>query len=833
MAPPLASRAVAVRQIELRGVRVHNLKSLDLDIPLNQFVVVTGVSGSGKTSLAFDTVLAEGQRRYIESFSVSARRHLERIERPDADRIAHVPVAIPVRGDRRRGGRTDPRTSLAMLADVLDGLSLLYTRKGQIICPGCGREIRAKAPADLVAAVETLGEGTRCQLGFVPPDVVPPETAAGWLARGFSRAIWEGVTHDLSVSTAWPESAEKRLIVDRFIAGKSSAARIVESAETAFREGEGRCWLFVEARESPSGESQIIDGRHWEMLVFSRRLECDACQRTFLPLEPRLFNPLSTGACLNCRGTGQLVGEDGSESVTCSACSGSRLRDEARAVRVGDHFLPDLLCMTADQILSFLIRLNDADPQGHHQSAERIRGDLMQRLTVIASLGLNYLTLGRAADSLSCGEVCRATLAAVLGARVTGALVVIDEPSAGLTPEEIPCVVQALRQLQSLRNSVLVVDHAIALVEASDHVIELGPGAGPTGGSIVYQGPPLPLATSAATGSRETRPPKQAATELQIAASGRERQKSRKAKSNALCLRNIEHHTLRQIDIEFPLGQLCVVTGRSGCGKTSLVVQVLYPAICRRLGQSCDVFPQGTCDLTGGDNLIDVALVDQSPLTKSSRSNPASWLNVFDEIRQTFASTKDAKQRGFTGQQFSFNSAQGGRCRSCLGTGLLKLDMQFLPDVTMNCPECGGTRYRPEILEVQYRGRSIADVLAMSVAEAAVFFRSQPRIQSRIQFLQQIGLDYLVLGQPSDSLSGGEAQRLKLASRLLVPHRGASLILCDEPTLGLHARDVERLLVCFRELLASGHSVIVADTSPELIASADAVLDLGRFGSKG
>jgi excinuclease ABC subunit A len=338
--------------------------------------------------------------------------------------------------------------------------------------------------------------------------------------------------------------------------------------------------------------------------------------------------------------------------------------------------------------------------------------------------------------------------------------------------------------------------------------VELGPGAGPSGGNIVYQGPPPAVAPT----KIERAPVRKLAS----------------VEGPSLKLSHIEHHNLHDDHIEFPLGRLCVVSGPSGSGKTSLITQVLYPAVCKRLGLSFAAALDAHCALSGGDGLVDVVLVDQSPLAKSSRSNPATWLEVFDGIRQTFAETADAKQRGFTSQHFSFNSSVGGRCRSCLGTGLLKLDMQFLPDVTLACPECHGTRYRKEILEVKYRGRSIADVLAMSVSEAAVFFRSQPRIQGRFLMLKQIGLDYLVLGQPSETLSGGEAQRLKLTARLVAPNRGPSLIICDEPTTGLHPSDVHSLVNSFRELLANGHSLILADNSPELLDAADDVIDLGE-----
>jgi excinuclease ABC subunit A len=401
-------------------------------------------------------------------------------------------------------------------------------------------------------------------------------------------------------------------------------------------------------------------------------------------------------------------------------------------------------------------------------------------------------------------------LAAVIGSQVTGMLVVVDEPSAGLAETELPQVIAALRRVRDLRNSVIAVEHAPLVVAAADHVIELGPGAGPAGGNLVYQGSPLSITP--------------AATPATASPGGQKKEKITEAKN--LSLKNVQHRNLQQVDVVFGVGKLNVVTGPSGGGKTSLVTHVIYPAVRQRLGLSCEISTVGTCSLTGGSEWVDAVLVDQSPLTRSSRSNPATWLEVFDEIRQTFAATIDARQRGFTAQQFSFNSSRGGRCRSCLGTGLLKQDLQFLPDIILVCSECHGTRYRREILEVKYRSRSIAEVLAMSVSDAALFFRSQPRLQLRFQMLKQIGLDYLVLGQPSETLSGGEAQRLKLTARLTAPSRGPCLILCDEPTTGLHPADVGRLISCFRELIANGHTVILADNSPELISAADWVVRL-------
>ena len=801
------------RQMELRGVRVHNLKNLDLDIPLGRLVVISGVSGSGKSSLAFDTLFAEGQRRYIESFSVSARHHLERIDRPDADRIAHVPPAIAIRTDRGRRSRRDGRSTVATVADLLDGLRLLFARIGRIVCPHCQVEVRSHSVQDIVRTVQELSPGTRCQLGFVVSGLLEHENpAALYRARGFLRAIWNGETHDLGTNPGWPAS-EVKLVVDRIIAGKTSQERIAESADVAFREGAGSCWLLVDGARSIDGRSEMIDGRSWGSLPFSRHLICGMCHRNFLPIEPRLFSHLASGACGACHGSGRNP-----QSSVCNACQGSRFRDEARAVRIADQSIADLLSRTPHEVMAFVRGLDNSMSADEKALTHLLRADIEQRFRAVCELGLGYLTLNRAAETLSGGEVRRLMLAAVIGSRLTGSLIVVDEPSAGLAAEELPQVIIALRKVLELRNSVVAVDHSPMVVQAADHVIELGPGAGPKGGHLAYQGPP-----NDRTGTSVMMPVAKPV-------------KATKSKSAAnIRLSQIQHPHLQNLDVEFLSAKLNLLTGPSGSGKTSLISYVLFPAVCQRLGLtfSPGFSSVGTCELSGGEDLVDAVLIDQSPLTKSARSNPATWLEVFDEIRRTFSETLDAKQRGYTARHFSFNSPGGGRCRSCQGTGLLKQDMQFLPDITLVCPECHGSRYRREILEVKYRGCSIADVLSMSVSDAAVFFRSQPRVQYRFHLLKQIGLDYLVLGQPSELLSGGEAQRLKLAARLAVPNRGPSLIVCDEPTTGLHPADIGRLIDCFQELIASGHTVVLADNSPELFSAADRVIQLHAMATEG
>ena len=864
--PATSPPQTSTRCIELRGVRVHNLKGIDLDIPLGQLVVLSGVSGSGKSSLAFDTLFAEGQRRCIESFSASARQYLERIERPNADRIAHVPPAIAIRSDSEHQ-RSLARTTVAALAEIDEGLRRLFARIGRVVCPDCRIEVRSHSAEDVVRAARELAEGTRFQLCFPADDIDATGGLSAWRARGFSRAIVGGQSRSLdelpSVTSsdvvgvgpvppaehgAHRESAggtgptklpsdvnstDVWLVADRLVAGKATPERLADSAETAFREGAGCCLLLAEGDGSPTTGTRTIDGRAWRVLRFSRRWECGACRHEFLPLDPQLFMADSGGGCEACRDQTRAGG-----AASCPNCLGSRLRPEALAVRVGGDNLAEVLALPARDAVAEFVDIESRLTESELSQTRLIRDDIGRRLRIVSELGLGHLTLNRRAATLSGGEARRLMLAAALGSRVTGTLCVIDEPSAGLHRDEMPLVIRAIRRLQELRNSVIVVDHAPEIVLAADHVIDLGPGAGPLGGHIVFTGSPreLPLVESSATG-RMLRDRASATDEgfrspVFLEATGGSKQPpvapgvTTRTPSEWLTLTNVRHRNLSGLTVRVPLGALCVVSGPGGCGKTSLVVESLYPALCERLGQACAVTVCGECDsLTGGDSLVEAALIDQSPLTRSSRSNAATWIDVFDEIREVFALTGEAKLKGFGPQHFSFNAAAGGRCRACRGTGVLRHDMQFLPDVSLTCPECHGTRYRREILEVKYRGRTIADVLAMSATEAAAFFRNHPKLQGRLHVLKQIGLDYLVLGQPTDTLSGGEAQRLKLASRLTTS-RGPTLIVCDEPTVGLHPADVSRLIACFDELLAIGHSLVVIDNSPELRKVADHVIEL-------
>ncbi len=802
----------ATRKIELRGVRVHNLKSVDLDIPLREFVVLAGVSGSGKSSLAFDTIFAEGQRRYIESFSAAARQYLERIERPDADRIAHVPPPVAIRTDAAARSH-DSTGYVAAIAEIELGLKRLFARLGRVFCPDCGCEVQAHSVADVIQAVEGFGPGRRIQFCFAPTSDDSTDTRS-WLSRGFSRAISDGKTLSLNELPSEGVAPPDWIVVDRVVTGKATAERIAESAETAFREGNGRIVLLLETQSGSTPPVAVgmkivpVDDRDYLVLRFSQHWECPQCQRALLPPSINLFDPDFGGGCLQCRG---------GDSPCCTACQGTRLLAEALAVQIDGRTFADLLSMTVDEALGFCRSLLQLAGERRFES-HTVLEEIERRLETVVELGLGHLVLRRAKRTLSGGQIRRLLLAATIGSRITGTLCLIDEPSAGLHTTEIPSVIRAIRQLVGQGNSVIVVDHSSTMIDAADYLIELGPGAGPQGGRIVFAGSPKEREAIS-----EPAPGIASRVTPQSAANSR----TRRIASEWITLQGVHYRNLNQLTVRVPVGVLCVVSGPSGSGKTSLVMDLLVPLLRKRLGlgegHAAASFVES---IDGGDQLTEVAIVDQTPLTKSSRSNAATWIEVFDEIRDVFAMTTEAKLRGFGPQHFSFNAPQGGRCRACRGAGVLRHNMQFLPDVSLTCPECGGTRFRREILEIRYRGRSIADVLAMSAAEAATFFRNHPRLQSRLQMLKQIGLDYLVLGQATETLSGGEAQRLRLAARL-TSSRGRTLIVCDEATVGLHPADINRLISCFDELLGIGHSIVVIDNSPELLRAADHVIELG------
>ncbi len=912
----------AAGHIELRGVEVHNLQGVDLDIPHNKLVVFCGVSGSGKSSLALDTLYAEGQRRYIESFSAYTRQFLERLEKPEADRIDGIPPAIAVTS---RNGSRSSRSTVATATETYDYLRLLFAKIGRVVCEGCGRQIRRDTPQSAAESLAAQPPGVRYMVAFEAASTgdLPWEALAAALREdGFIRAIAGGRTIPLDGLAGPPaEGADQRgfdVVVDRLTAG-GDATRLRDSLETAFEKGGGRCRAFVEDSQagslchgdaqaaSPGHELVEIDGRTWRRLGFSSRLTCEPCGREFAEPEPRLFSfnhPL--GACPTCEGFGNVIGvdmdlvvPDPARSIRegaiapwnspayaheleelialapdygvpldvpfstldtrqldvirhgvpernfggfdgffawlerrkykmhirvflsrwrsyrpCPTCNGARLRPEALAVRVGGQSIAQLAAMKVADAGAFFANLTLADWERHvgRMMLEQVEA----RLGYLAQVGLDYLTLDRTIRTLSGGELRRVAMTSALGSSLVNMLYVLDEPSIGLHPRDVNQLLSAVRRLRDRDNTVVVVEHEEAIIRAADQVIEIGPGAGQRGGRIVFQGTPEEMlhCETSLTGDY-------LAGRRGIAQSAERRVPDH----GWIRLAGARGNNLRGITVEFPLGLLCLVTGVSGSGKSTLVQATLYPALCRRLRKDAPKpLPYG--DVFGDGQIDDVIMVDQSPIGRTPRSNPVTYLKAFDEIRAVFAETLEARTRGYSAGHFSFN-VDGGRCPACGGDGYVQVDMQFLADVFMKCSGCDGRRYRREILDVTYRGRNIADVLDMTVREAFTFFRGRPKVQARLKRLIDVGLDYVRLGQPANTLSGGEAQRLKLAAYMSSAKRGRCLFILDEPTTGLHFSDIVQLLDCFDALLAVGHSLIVVEHNLQIMKAADYVIDLG------
>lgn len=965
--------------IELQGVRVHNLKNISLQLPLETLIVVTGVSGSGKSSLAFDTLFAEGQRRYIESLSTSARQYLDRIERPDADRIDHIPPAIAVRQQSKRSGN---RVTVATATEIYDLWRLLFARIGTIVCPRCHSHVTRHSPESIRTEIQHFASGTRFQIAFsMQRD--PDETDLQYRQRlrdaGFRRVIVAGTSQQLDDLTDPTDSItqpivgvqsqhidtidhaallkddgppptitpsqEAWVIVDRLTAGTATDERIVDSLELALDHGEGRC-IVLALTDDPTiddnSESIKIDDRNWRIQRYHAQLLCRHCQIEFTEPEPRLFSFTgSLGACPECRGTGSVpvlslerIIPDPQKSLregaiapwttpayrheleelldlaadydipadmpfadlqpqhrrlieqgipeqnfgglqgffewlerrkykvgirtflnrwrdfeTCPRCHGDRLKQSALAIRLNDHNIAQACRLTVGDQQRFVDRVDENCKPHERQIVEPLFAEIRSRLSYLTDVGLDYLQLDRSMRTLSGGEAQRVALTATLGSNLVNTLFVFDEPSAGLHPRDTDRVIPLIQQLSAAGNSIVIVEHEEAFIRMADHVVEVGPGAGREGGQIVFQGTRAELmAANDSTTAAYLRGDN--ANTIQA------RDPRVPAESSQLCLSGIQLHNLDNLTVEFPLQSLCVITGVSGSGKSTLIEHSLYPAVCDALGQSCNVEPRArNTRMIGVEAINEVILVDQSSIGKTSRSNAATYLKIFDDIRKSFADTPEARLRNFTAKAFSFNSSGGGRCPKCQGSGSISIDMQFLADISMTCPECRGKRYQREVLEVKYRGLNIADVLDLTVADAFTFFRSQRRIQRCLKTLIDVGLAYLPLGQPATTLSGGESQRLKLAAFLNRPHSGAesstsrdvtpndvssnpasrmtagnrtgTLFLLDEPTIGLHAADVARLLQCFETLLSVGHSLVVIEHNLDLIRAADWIIDLG------
>jgi excinuclease ABC subunit A len=787
------------QNIVLDGVRVHNLKGIHVEIPLGRLTVVTGVSGAGKSSLVFDTLYAEAQRRYLQSFSAASRQYLERFDRPDAESIGALPPAVAL---RRRAPSHGPRGSrgsratVGSLTELSDLLHRLLTRAGVVHCVECGQVVRKSSIADVLAAVASLPSGTRFSVAFPARPETPPDLAAwaaGLLEEGLVRVQIGADIYRLG-EHALPALAPTQpvwVIIDRLEAGHASAPRLTESLDAAFARGNGRLGL-------------LFDGR---AQFFDRHLVCPHCGAVFPELQPRILDLNDPrGACPGCAGSG--IQRD---RQTCPECHGRRWNRHALAVRLLDRNIAELSAMTLAELRAFFGSLAERLPQ---ERAESVLLDQVRlRLNHLTTVDLGHLMLLRPAETLSGGMTVRARLATALAANLAQALYLIEEPTADLHPRDIGNLIIQLRRLRDVGNTVVVVEHQRDVIGAADYIIDLGPGAGEDGGRIIYAGTLAGLAASDGStaeffAGRQT-----------IAMPAR-----RRSARGALRLSGASTHNLQGLTVEFPLGLLCVVTGVGGAGKRSLVEETLYPAL---LGaKNKKGAPPSPAKVTGAGLVEDVIRMDQQPLPRSSRSNPATYLKIFDEIREVFAATAEAKIRNFGPGHFSFNQP-GGRCERCEGQGSLTVDMQFLADVAMPCPECQGRRYRREVLDVKVRGLNIAEVLELTVREAFRFFRAQPAVERRLRHLLDVGLDYLRLGQPADTLSGGESQRLKLAGHLAASKKPRCLFLLIEPSAGLHPSDVAQLLGSLDRLLAAGHSLVLVEHDLDVILAADHIIDLG------
>ena len=950
-------------QIVIRGARTHNLKNIDCDIPHGQLTVVSGVSGSGKSSLAFDTVYAEGQRRYVESLSAYARQFLERIEKPDVDLIDGLAPAIAI---KQKNSTRNPRSTVATATEIYDYMRLLYARCGTVHCLVCDGIVKRDSVDEIAAAIVALEEGTRLHAIFPVARPVPPslpddalklatpakpvpktrkpaakktvasatavpdpltdamkERLADLRRRGFNRLYQDEKIYEFSTPESILEVDFSRpvyVLVDRIVVSPENRARIVDAAEIGYRESGEILYEFVprEASELPR-----------ERLRFSTAFECKICHRVYREPEPRLFsfnNPF--GACPRCQGFGNtidfdldLIIPDKSKTLDqgaiepwmrpkyrafhtelkrvakqhgiptdvswfdlpldqqefilngsgpwvgvhgffaqlekkkyklhvrvmlskyrgyaiCPECKGQRLRAEARAVRLSGKNICETAAMTIRGANDFFRELKLTPAQ--HEIAGSILAEVWQRLHFLDAVGLDYLTLDRLASTLSGGESQRIQLATSLGSRLVGALYVLDEPSIGLHPRDTAKLIRILEELRDLGNTILVVEHDPDVIRAADYLLDLGPGAGEFGGKLLAAG-----TVAEVEANPESITGRYLNGQVTIPIPARRREPGKEW----LKLKGARIHNLKGVDCEIPLGMLVCITGVSGSGKSTLVHDVLYRAVAYEVGMGEGADPTSHYkEIKGTELLNNIVLVDQAPIGRTPRSNPVTYIKAFDAIRELFAAQPEAQRRGYAAGHFSFN-VPGGRCDVCEGDGTVTVEMQFLADVELPCEECNGTRYKASTLEVKYKGNNIHEVLAMTVKEALRFFVGNPKILDKLAVLEEVGLGYVRLGQSATTLSGGEAQRVKLASHLASGRatvrvsateatgtttakkpKSRVLYILDEPTTGLHFDDVGKLLAAFRKLIDAGGSLVVIEHNLDVIKCADWVIDMGPEG---
>jgi excinuclease ABC subunit A len=878
--------------IVVKGARQHNLKAIDVTVPHRGLVVVTGVSGSGKSSLAFDTIYAEGQRRYVESLSTYARQFMERVARPDVDEIKGLPPAVAV---QQANPTKTSRSTVGTATEIYDLLRLLYARVGTIVCETCGLPVERVGVKQGTDHALSVGEGKLVMIGFPLAVSLPADVKSQLSSLGFSRVLHKGRVRQ--VASLAPEDFEPGeeidVIVDRVAAGEANRSRIAEAIALCFSMSE-------------SGEIHIFDDRLQAFKVF-RGLRCAKCGRTYESPSPLLFSFNSPyGACPECRGFGNKLEFDLNLVVPntdrtlegdavqpwsrpqfayfkqwmlrtcrtygvptnvafkrlepeaqqlvlsgrgrfpgvlgflerlrskgykayarffarryqalrdCPLCKGTRLRAEAMNVKLAGLTIADISALDVARLKAFFDKLSLGETD--LAVASDILREINSRLVYLLDVGLDYLTLDRQSKTLSGGEAQRINLSSALGAGLTGTLYVLDEPTIGLHARDTARLLAVLRKLSTHGNTVLVVEHDPMVILGSDHVIDLGPGAGSRGGMVLYEGAPDGL-----KGCKRSITGKYLRGELAVEGGGRPSERPK----HQIVIRNAREHNLKGIDVKIPLYALVCVTGVSGSGKSTLIEDVLYNAARSR---TAAVERVGAHDrIEGLERVRDVVLVDQSPIGRTPRSNPITYVKGFDAIRGAFASTRDARQRGYNRSTFSFNMA-AGRCPVCKGEGAVKIEMHFLADIYIPCEECGGRRYKKSVLEVRWHDRTISDVLDMTVDDAVEFFREEPAVLPSLYLLQEVGLGYVTLGQPGTTLSGGEAQRLKIAREISRTDGGSVLYIMDEPTTGLHLHDIANLVRILRKLVDNGNTVVVIEHNLEVMKCADHLIDLGPEG---
>jgi excinuclease ABC subunit A len=909
--------------IEVRGARVHNLKNISVSLPLNKLTVITGVSGSGKSSLAFDTLYAEGQRRYVESLSAYARQFLERMDKPDVDEIIGIAPAIAI---RQKNTTKNPRSTVATQTEIYDYLRLLFARAGTTICHVCGREVKKDSPesaADEILA--ELPEGTRFYVLFPLQEEravvrkgtrtarkAPKKPAAksdlstqaflmSLLQQGFSRLYREGEILELQRPEDYPHDDFDNtfVLIDRLKSDREVRQRLVDSLETCFREGHA---AVIKVAGEPAGKG---------VLRFSDRSICKYDDTRYEEPEPTLFSFNSPfGACPTCQGFGNTIGidyglvmpnpllsikegviepfmrpmhawaqkellkyassvkldinkpyadladyqqnnivygDDGWRGLKgffewletkkyklhvrvflakyrgytkCPDCDGQRLRQEARDVKIGMRSLPEIVEMSIADAHVFFDKL-ELTPE-RAAIADKVLLEIRRRIKFLFDVGLDYLTLGRLAATLSGGEAQRIQLATNLGSLLVGTLYVLDEPSIGLHPRDNGRLIKILENLRDIGNTVIVVEHDEETMRAADHVIDIGVNAGEFGGELVHEGnfesllkSDTSLTAKYLRGDSEIKVP----------------QERRPVTKRKIEIVGAREHNLKDVSVKIPLDMLVAVTGVSGSGKSTLVHDVLYAGLKKKRGE-WNAHVGFFKDIKGGENVDDIILVDQSPIGRTPRSNPVTYIKAYDAIREVFAGTNGAKAKGLNASHFSFN-VPGGRCEICQGSGVVTIEMQFLADVELTCEDCRGMRFKQEVLDVKYKGRNIHEALQLTIREALMFFKDVAKLVSKLKVLDAVGLGYLRLGQSATTLSGGEAQRVKLAAHLAQKTSSKTLFIFDEPTTGLHFDDINKLLSAFRALIDNGGSILVIEHNMDVIKTADHVIDLGPEGGIG